>query len=122
MVKRRTTDKLNFDKVLKYYLMIPTFLAVTGFVVSGLMIIPKEWDKHKQYQAKVDQLVKKVYGASPDDMDGIRASVEREIEMDHLIEDGIKMMPLTKEFFSVGLPRLKSRIKENENYIKRIRE
>ncbi len=112
--------KFSFEHYLKWLLIIPGAIGSLGFILSGMMIVPDHWREYKQLRNEHVQLVKKVYGASPDDMDGIRASVEREIEVDNIIEDAKLLIPITKKLFNVELPDIKSRIKKNEDDIKNI--
>lgn len=105
--------KFSFEHYLKWLLIIPGAIGSLGFILSGFMVVPDHWREYKQLRNEHIQLVKKVYGASPDDMDGIRASVEREIEHDKIIEDA-------KNLFNNELPEIKSRIKKNEDDIKNI--
>ncbi len=104
-----------------WLLIIPGAVGSIIFIVSTLLILPNEWQEYKKYKNKIDIIEKKVYGASPDDMDGIRASVEKELELNRLIEDAKLLVPPTKKLFSTDLPALKNRISDNEKYIEKMK-
>lgn len=112
---------MNYEKIFKYFLLVPATFGVLGFLFSGFMIIPNEWESYNKLKRSHDQLLKKVYGALPDDMDGLTASIKKEIEMEKLIDDAKIVIPKIKDLFSSGLPKIKEDIKHNTDYIDRVR-
>ena len=108
------SKKNNFDinKLIHWLIIIPTIITELGFLFSGLMVVPKWLDNYEKLGREHDKLIEKVYGASPDDIDGIRASIEREMEVDNIIKDAKDLIPKSKHFFEHELPEIKKDIQK----------
>jgi len=116
------SKKSRIENFTHWLLIIPVAIGSLGFIISGLLIIPNEWTNYKAYKKKIDKIEIKMYGASPDDFDGMRASIEKDIEHDKIIKDAKELIPITRKLFTTDLPALKHRVSDNEKYIEKIKK
>lgn len=106
-------SKLKDFNYFKWFLLIPSILVSFSALTGTLTWLPEKLRSLEQMEKEHTQLMIKNYGATADDLDGMRASVQREIEVDKIIDDAEVLIPIAQEFYNHGLRDLKKEIKEN---------
>jgi hypothetical protein len=112
MAPKKKIDIMFWVKIVT---LIPTVLISFSFLISLITWIPLEYRDYKDLKKKVDFLEVKIRGASPDDIDAYEAAIREKVEIERIIEDAKKLIPLTQDFFKNDLPEIKKRLKKLED-------